>query len=118
MTDSLTIALAQLNPTVGDIDGNVVRIRAARLAAGAGGADLVIGTELCVSGYPPEDLVLKDAFLAAVRADLERGVDPVRQQPRCDQQQVDEAGRIEQDVDHGAAAGRHDARGRLDRQDL
>ncbi len=37
MTDSLTIALAQLNPTVGDIDGNVARIRAARLAAGAGG---------------------------------------------------------------------------------
>ncbi len=71
MTDSLTIALAQLNPTVGDIDGNVARIRAARLAAGAGGADLVIGTELCVSGYPPEDLVLKNAFLEAVRAGVE-----------------------------------------------
>lgn len=36
MTDSLTIALAQLNPTVGDIDGNVARIRAARAAAAAG----------------------------------------------------------------------------------
>ncbi len=71
MTDSLTIALAQLNPTVGDIDGNVARIRAARLAAGAGGADLVIGTELCVSGYPPEDLVLKNAFLDAVRGGVE-----------------------------------------------
>ena len=71
MTDSLTIALAQLNPTVGDIDGNVARIRAARLAAGAGGADLVVGTELCVSGYPPEDLVLKNAFLDAVRAGVE-----------------------------------------------
>jgi len=71
MTDSLTIALAQLNPTVGDIDGNVARIRAARLAAGDGGADLVIGTELCVSGYPPEDLVLKNAFLEAVRAGVE-----------------------------------------------
>ena len=71
MADSLTIALAQLNPTVGDIDGNVARIRAARLAAGAGGADLVVGTELCVSGYPPEDLVLKNAFLDAVRAGVE-----------------------------------------------
>jgi NAD+ synthase len=71
MTDSLNIALAQLNPTVGDIDGNVARIRAARLAASAGGADLVIGTELCVSGYPPEDLVLKNAFLDAVRAGIE-----------------------------------------------
>ena len=71
MTDTLTIALAQLNPTVGDIDGNVARIRAARLAAGAGGADLVVGTELCVSGYPPEDLVLKNAFLQAVRTGVE-----------------------------------------------
>ncbi len=71
MTDSLTIALAQLNPTVGDIEGNVARIRAARLAAAAGGADLVIGTELCVSGYPPEDLVLKNAFLDAVHAGVE-----------------------------------------------
>ena len=71
MTDSLTIALAQLNPTVGDIDGNVARIRAARLAAAAGGADLVVGTELCVSGYPPEDLILKDAFLGAVHAGVE-----------------------------------------------
>jgi NAD+ synthase len=71
MTDSLTIALAQLNPTVGDIDGNVARIRAARAAAAAGGADLVVGTELCVSGYPPEDLVLKNAFLAAVREGVE-----------------------------------------------
>ncbi len=71
MTDSLTIALAQLNPTVGDIDGNVARIRAARLAAAAGGADLVVGTELCVSGYPPEDLILKNAFLEAARAGVE-----------------------------------------------
>jgi len=71
MTDSLSIALAQLNPTVGDIDGNVARIRAARLASGSGGADLVVGTELCVSGYPPEDLVLKNAFLDAVRTGVE-----------------------------------------------
>ncbi len=71
MTDSLLIALAQLNPVVGDIDGNVAKIRAARAAAAKAGADLVIGTELCVSGYPPEDLVLKDAFLRAARAGVE-----------------------------------------------
>ena len=60
MTDQLTIAIAQLNPTVGDIDGNVAKLRAAR--AEAAGADLMLGTELCVVGYPPEDLVLKRAF--------------------------------------------------------
>jgi len=60
MTDRLTIAIAQLNPTVGDIQGNVAKIRAAR--ARAAGADIVLGTELCVVGYPPEDLVLKQAF--------------------------------------------------------
>src|SRR5690606_21351247 len=60
MTDQLAIAIAQLNPTVGDIDGNVAKIRAAR--AEAADADLVLGTELCVVGYPPEDLVLKRAF--------------------------------------------------------
>ena len=69
-TDRLVLALAQLNPTVGDIDGNVALLRAARREAA--GADLVIGTELGIAGYPPEDLVLKPLFLdraeAAVRA--------------------------------------------------
>jgi NAD+ synthase len=60
MTDQLAIAIAQLNPTLGDIAGNVAKIRAARAAAE--GADLVLCTELCVVGYPPEDLVLKRAF--------------------------------------------------------
>ena len=64
MTDHLTIALAQINPTVGDIPGNIRRIEAAR--AGATGADLIVFPELTISGYPPEDLVLKDAFLDAV----------------------------------------------------
>jgi NAD+ synthase len=72
MTDQLTFALAQLNPTLGDIAGNIAKLRQARLEAAELGADLVIGTELCVAGYPPEDLVLKPAFLdaceAAVRA--------------------------------------------------
>jgi NAD+ synthase len=65
MTDSLKISLAQLNPVVGDIAGNVAKIRAARIAAAGEGADLVICTELCITGYPPEDLILKNAFVRA-----------------------------------------------------
>ncbi len=60
MTDSLVVALAQINPIVGDIDGNVARILAAR--AEAGDTDLVVCGELVLAGYPPEDLVLKQAF--------------------------------------------------------
>jgi NAD+ synthase len=70
MTDQLTFALAQLNPTVGDIAGNVEKLRQARLEGGALGADLVIGTELCIAGYPPEDLVLKPDFLDACEASV------------------------------------------------
>jgi NAD+ synthase len=72
MTDTLAIALAQLNPTVGDIDGNAAQVRRARAEAKGQGADLVICSELNICGYPPEDLVLKPAFQerceAAVRA--------------------------------------------------
>ena len=63
MTDSLKIALAQINPTVGDIEGNLALIRRRRAEAAALGAELVVTTELSVTGYPPEDLVLKPAFL-------------------------------------------------------
>ncbi len=63
MTDRLTIALAQIAPLVGDIDGNVARILAARQKAQ--GADLIIFCELVVSGYPPEDLVQKPAYQRA-----------------------------------------------------
>ena len=72
MTDRLTITLAQLNPVVGDIDGNVERIRAARGEAAAAGADLVVFSELVVSGYPPEDLVLKPFFQDKVEAAVEQ----------------------------------------------
>ena len=53
MTNTLAIALAQINPTVGDIDGNLGCILSARAEAAKGGADLVITGELAVSGYPP-----------------------------------------------------------------
>ena len=61
----LRIAVAQLNPTVGDIAGNLAKARHARVEAARHGADLVFFTELFLAGYPPEDLVLKPAFLAA-----------------------------------------------------
>ena len=62
MTDRLTIAMAQLNPVVGDVEGNAARLLAARDEAAAGGADLVVFSELVLIGYPPEDLVLKPAL--------------------------------------------------------
>ncbi len=80
MTDGLKIALAQLNPTVGDIDGNLAMVRAARSKAADAGADLVIYSELVITGYPPEDLVLKPVFhddtmkaVAALTADTADG---------------------------------------------
>jgi len=60
MTDRLTIALAQLNPIVGDIKGNLAKARDARRANAS--ADLVVFSELFIVGYPPEDLVLKPAL--------------------------------------------------------
>jgi len=68
MTDRLKIALAQVNPTVGDVAGNIALARATRARAAALGADLVLFTELFVAGYPPEDLVLKPSFQAACMA--------------------------------------------------
>ncbi|MBI3453228.1 MAG: NAD+ synthase [Rhodospirillales bacterium] len=70
-TNSLVLALAQINPTVGDLAGNVARIRKTRTEARAGGAHLVVYSELVVAGYPPEDLVLKPAFQRAVREAVE-----------------------------------------------
>ncbi|VTZ48996.1 Glutamine-dependent NAD(+) synthetase [Methylocella tundrae] len=71
IADSLVIGLAQIDSTVGDIAGNVARIRAARAEAAAFGADLLMFSELFIAGYPPEDLVLKPAFLEACRAACE-----------------------------------------------
>ncbi|MDR3372350.1 MAG: NAD+ synthase [Ancalomicrobiaceae bacterium] len=69
MTNHLRIALAQLNPTLGDIAGNLAKARTARAEAAAAGADLIVFSELFICGYPPEDLVLKPAFqLASMRA--------------------------------------------------
>ena len=61
----LVIALAQLNPIVGDVPGNLARVREARDAAARQGADLVVFSELFLVGYPPEDLVLRPALVHA-----------------------------------------------------
>ncbi len=63
--ETIRIAVAQLNPIVGDIEGNLAMARAARADAARQHADIVLFTELFISGYPPEDLVLKPAFLKA-----------------------------------------------------
>lgn len=67
MSRSLKIALAQLNPTVGDVSGNAEKVRAARAEAARLGAQVVMLPELFLAGYPPEDLVLKPAFQDACR---------------------------------------------------
>jgi NAD+ synthase len=68
MTDTLALALAQLNPTVGDVAGNLAAIRSARIECGS---DLLVCSELALIGYPPEDLVLRPAVLAATRRAVE-----------------------------------------------
>lgn len=65
------IALAQINVTVGDFAGNVARIVAAARAAHHDGAQLMIAPELALSGYPPEDLLLRPTFYAASAAALD-----------------------------------------------
>ncbi len=59
------MAIAQLNATVGDLDGNAARILEFHQRANEGGADLVAYPELVLTGYPPEDLVLQPAFVQA-----------------------------------------------------
>jgi NAD+ synthase len=69
--DRLAIAVAQLNPIVGDVTGNLERARTARAQAARERADIIAFSELFIAGYPPEDLVLKPAFQAACRAAIE-----------------------------------------------
>lgn len=66
------VALAQINTVVGDLDGNVERVKAALARAEEHRPDLIVFPELTLSGYPPEDLLLKPSFLAAARKALDR----------------------------------------------
>src|SRR5512141_996059 len=68
----MRVALAQINPTVGDISGNETKVREQLVLAREAGAQLALVPELAISGYPPEDLLLKEHFLADARAAVER----------------------------------------------
>jgi NAD+ synthase (glutamine-hydrolysing) len=68
----LRVALCQINTTVGDLDGNVERVVAALADAEAQGCDLAVFPELALTGYPPEDLLLKPGFVGDNREALDR----------------------------------------------
>ncbi|MCZ2158438.1 NAD+ synthase [Bartonella sp. 220] len=72
MKNDFRVAIAQLNPVVGDIEGNFSLAIMAHQKAKKGGADLVLFTELFISAYPPEDLVLKAAFTKACEDAVEK----------------------------------------------
>ena len=78
---ALRIALGQLNPTVGDLSGNIAKALAAAATARELNADLLVLPELFVTGYPPEDLVRKAAFAAAARRATEALAVELRQGP-------------------------------------
>src|SRR3954454_3507651 len=67
----LTVALAQIDPTVGDLDGNAEKIRTGIDRAREAGAQLVVFPELALTGYPPEDLLIKTHFLRRTSERLE-----------------------------------------------
>lgn len=67
----MRIALAQLNAVVGDLDGNVERITAAVSEAQRAASDLVVLPELAITGYPPEDLLLRPGFVRAAAEAVE-----------------------------------------------
>ena len=72
MAASLRIALAQIDTTVGDIAGNVAKVQEHIARARHQGAELVVFPELAVTGYPPEDLLLKEHFLSDARTAVQR----------------------------------------------
>jgi len=74
----MRLALAQIDTVVGDLDGNRARILARLEEARSAGADLVLFPELCVTGYPPEDLLLRPAFVRAAEASLRQIAREVR----------------------------------------
>src|SRR3712207_4396333 len=70
MANDLRIALAQMNAVVGDIDGNAARVEELAVRARDAGAQLVVFPELTLSGYPPEDLLLKRGFVRRAKEAL------------------------------------------------
>jgi NAD+ synthase (glutamine-hydrolysing) len=74
----LRVALAQINVTVGDLEGNMLKIRESMQQAHAAGAHIVCVPELALTGYPPEDLLLKPGFVAANLRQLDELIDASR----------------------------------------
>lgn len=77
----MKIALAQIDPTVGDFTGNLAKIIAASRRAAAQGARLVVFSELCICGYPPADFLEKPSFLARCRSAVEELAEATRELP-------------------------------------
>ena len=71
------IALLQLDPTVGDLDGNVALVEVAAAKAAEAGADMAITSELVISGYPPRDMLMDAAFISACEAASMRVRSPI-----------------------------------------
>jgi NAD+ synthase len=71
----MKITIAQLNNTVGDIDGNIAKAKETIASEKSKNSDLIVFSELFISGYPPEDLVLKTSFLDACLRGLEEIID-------------------------------------------
>src|SRR5208282_5158564 len=66
----MKIALAQFNPTIGDFEGNAARIVELAREAKAGGAELALFSELCLCGYPPQDLIERPSFMERNQKEL------------------------------------------------
>jgi len=74
---TMKIAVAQINPTVGDLSGNAAKILSFADQAKAGNASIVVAPELSLSGYPPEDLLLRDGFYRSIQETLDKLVSKV-----------------------------------------
>ena len=72
MTNPVPIALAQLNAHLGNIDGNISRLAGARANAAANGAEIIVTPEMYLSGYPCDDLVLRDDFMNDVATGIDK----------------------------------------------
>jgi hypothetical protein len=112
MIDELKIMLAQLNPTVGALSGNAGLAREAHGTAAKAGADLLVFPELFISGYPPEDLVLKPAFRGGLHGAGERACRTDGRRWRDRHADDLAVGRRRQAVQRGHAAGRWRGGGR------
>ena len=87
MSDRFRVTMAQMNPTVGDIAGNIAKTRDAWEVAREAGSDLVVMPELFATGYQPQDLIRRRAFIAEAASQV-RGEQWRAVQVRCGTMQV------------------------------